>query len=504
VTDAALIELVGTLRMLDVRLAADGDALHYDAPPDVMTGGLLTRVRDHKAALLRRLSDEVPPVERSGPATFAQRRMYHQYQASTRPAVFNVALRIPIAGPLDPGTLGRALTALTRRQRALRSRLIEYGTDLVQEVVPTTEIPLPVIDLRGAAAAIVDDHVRKAAARPFELNAAPLLRAVLLRTGDAEWTLCVVVHHIVIDGWGLTVLLAELAALYAAAPARGLPDDTAAGLAPLTAGYTDVGRQERAYLSGGRIDELRAFWRDRLAGAPVDLSLPYDRPRPARLSGRGEVLRVHIPGELTARADALARERGTTMFVVLLTALGVLLGRLSGQPEVVVACNVANRRRREHEGLVGLFANNVAVRIPAGGGGTFAALLAATGQAFFAGVDHQDYPLGMLAEDLAPRLAAEGAHFPKVIVSMQNQLEPVLRLPGLDTEVHDVPISGAKTDLTVALAYEADGIAGLLEYSTDVFAAATIARWGASYVDLLRRAVDDPAGPLGTGGNQVY
>lgn len=500
--DPRLVELIGTLRMLDIRLTADGDSLHYDAPPHVMTDDLLARLREHKTGLLRWLTggSGQRPVERSGPATFAQRRMYHQQKASTRPAAFNVAQRIPVEGPLNPEVLGRALTALCRRQDALRSRLVEYGTNLVQEVTPSAPIPVPLVDLRDLPErdrkVALSEHALAAASRPFDLEEAPLLRTILMRTGGEEWTLILVVHHIVIDGWGLAVLLSELAALYKAArlsPERGLPDDADAGLAPLTTAYTDVGRWERERLSGAHLQRLRAFWRDWLADAPLDLALPYDRPRPEQLSGRGGTVEVPVPADLTARIEAMAKEHGTTMFVVLLSALGVLLGRLSGQPEVVVACNMANRRQREHEALVGFFGNNVAVRIRVGEAQRFADLIDSTGQAFFAGVDHQGYPIGMLVHDLAPRLADQKIHFPKAIVVMQNQFEPVLNLPGMTAKVHDIAVDGSKYDLTVALACTTDHIMGLFEYSTDVFDTSTIERWGAAYVDLLSQAVDEPS-----------
>lgn len=500
--DPQPVELVATLRALDVRLSADGDSLHYDAPPHTITDELLARLREHKAGLLRWLTDGAGqrPVEHSGPATFAQRRMYHQHRATTRPAAFNVAQRIRVDGFLDTDAMGRALTALCRRQRVLRSRLVEYGTDLIQEVAPPSPIPLPLVDLRDLPdrdrEATVSERVMAEASRPFDLDEPPLIRAVLMRTGDAAWTLVLVVHHIVFDGWGLTVLLSDLAALYEAArrsPERGLPDDADAGLAPLTTAYTDVGRWEREQLSGLYLERDRAFWRDRLADAPLDLALPYDRPRPEQLSGRGEVITVPIPTELTTRAEALAKDHGTTMFVVLLSAYGVLLSRLSGQPEVVVACNIANRRRSEHEALVGLFTNNVAVRVRVGSAVTFADLIHETGQAFFACMDHQSYPMGMLVQDLAPRLADQGTYFPKAIFVMQNQFEPVLNLSGTATEVHDVAVSAAKSDLTVALARTADRMVGLFQYSTDVFDATTIERWGASYVELLRQVIGEPS-----------
>ncbi|MCM2579626.1 condensation domain-containing protein [Streptomyces meridianus] len=498
-----LLELLGLLRESDVRLTADGDTLGYDAPAAAVTDDLLSGLRKHKGELLQWLTAPTagPQPETSGPATVYQRRMHQQHTGGQNPAGFNVAQRIPMTGPLDADALGRALTALSRRQSALRCRFIGYGTRLVQEVVPVAPVPVPVTDLRtllpGEHEQTTREWVRFHAEQPFDLATAPLWRTALLRSADDQWVLLVVVHHIVIDGWGLDVLLRDLGALYAAAlrtPGSGLPTDAGAGLPPLTVTSPEVGRWQQQHLAGPRGRELRAHWQHVLAGAELRAALPYDRPCPEQPTGRGGDVTLRIPREPAARLRALAAGHGTTVFTVLLSAFGILLGRLTGRAETLVACNIANRIRSEHEPLVGHFTNNVMLRLgsggtgPAGGGGKtggFGALVAETAQTFFAAADHQDYPLPMLRADLTERQLLDDSPFPQVIVVMQTQGIPVLDLPGITSEVHDVAVNRAVAELCLVLTPDADGITCTLNYAADLFEHPTVERWGADYLELL-------------------
>lgn len=491
-----LLDLIGRLREADVRLTADDGTLGYDAPPDALTPELLDAMRRHKSDLLRWLDTPAgrSPVDASGPATVYQHRMHQQHTGGPNPAGFNVAQRIPLSGPLDMDALHRALTALARRQSVLRCRFAHHGSRLVQEVVPLEPVELPVTDLREltgeqreqAAADWLRDH----AERPFDLAAAPLWRTALLRTGDKDAALLIVVHHIVIDGWGLDVLLRDLGALYTAAlrvPAPRLPSDDEAGLEPLALSYPDVGRWQQRHLSGPRLEELRSFWRRTLDGAPLTAPLPTDRPRPEHPTGRGGDVTVRIPAERARALRALAAAEGTTVFTVLLAAFGVVLADMTGRPETVVSCNIANRIRREHESLVGHFTNNVMLRLEAGPDTPFPDVVAATGRRFFAAADHQDYPLPMLRRDLVDGLVPPGAPFPRVIVVMQTQGIPELSLGGITGEAQDVPVNRAVAELCLVLVPEGEEIVCTLNYAADLFDHATVERWTAAYLAVLER-----------------
>lgn len=508
--------LLARLGLLDVRLTADGGALHYDAPAGTVTDELLTLLGRHKADLLRHLAAHAgePQPESTGPASFAQRRMHSRYTEADHPASYNVASRIELAGPLDVDALNRALTALLRRQGALRTRFARYGGELVQEVMPPVPVQLGVTDLRDAPpqerAARAREWLHGQATATFDLSTAPLLRGALLRTGPERWTFALVVHHLAVDGWGLDVLLSDLGALYAAAlrtPAPALPTDAAAGLPPLAVSYVEAARRMAAHLSAARLDSLRSWWRQALAGAPMALDLPCVRQHPDRSSDEGGMVARRVGRELADRLAALARARNTTLFTVLLSAYGTLLCRLTGQPEVVVAANVANRIRHEYEPLVGMFTNNIALRLGtadtagdgagaaagagagagavSGAGERIGAAIDAAARTFFAAADHQEYPFAMVVADHADARPAHGPGFPQAVIVMESQGVPVLDLPGLTAEVRDVPIAGSVTDLCLTLTPDADGIELLLLHNSDRVSHATAERWATDYTALL-------------------
>ncbi|HET9382841.1 MAG TPA: condensation domain-containing protein [Streptomyces sp.] len=499
---ATLTGLLTRLSALDVRLRADGDTLHYDAPRHALTDDLLDLIRRHKAELLRHLTTEPPgpQPESGGPATPGQRRMYEKATRHTHPAVYNVAHRIDLTGRLDVPALERALNALLRRQPALRTRLRPSGGELVQQVMPLPPLRLDVRDLRGTAPhdpAPVEQWLRKHAATPFDLSTAPLLRAALARTGTESWTLVLVVHHIVIDGWGLGVLLSDLGAFYTAAertPGPRPPTDAEAGLVPITTSYADAARQMHRDLSGPRLERLRHYWRQALAGAPMVLDLPYDHPLPERPTGVGGRVDLRLDRALTDRLGALAATLGTTVFTVLLSAYGTLLCRLTGQREAVVGCNIAGRTRREFEPLVGLFAGNVALRlgsVDTADEGVPGAVRTAAGT-FFAAADHQEYPLGMVLADRAGQDPPDASPFPQALLVMESQGAPALDVPGLTARISDVSVEGAVGDLCLLLTPDAHGIDMTLLYAAERFDPSTAERWAGAYETLLREYAGHP------------
>jgi len=487
-----LAELLNHLRRNDVRLSLHGRAVNYDAPQDAVTDDLLARLRHHKHELVELLAtDTGVEVEASAPATYAQRRMFGQHVACADPAAFNVALQMDISGSLDPDALARSLDAVIERQRALRTRLLRDGKDVLQEVVRVNTTIMTLEDLTvlppDEIGSAIDRRIQSIANRPFDMSVAPLLRANLLRTADQDWVLVLVVHHAVFDGWSLSIMMREWSALYAVAMHGIAPTERAAGLATMPMHYTDVARWQREYLTGTELDRLRDYWLTALAGSPLTMDLPYDQPRPALLSGGG-IQGCMVPGEIVHRLKRLARDRGTTLYVVLLSAFGLLLGRLCGQDEAVLASTNANRIRREHEPIVGLFANNVILRLRLAQASTFAELIDQTGPIAFAAADHQAMPLGMLTEQL-PMVPKP---FPQVVFVVQNLPATELLLSGASVHLRDIPLEASKTDLTFILVPRGDNFEGVFSYHSDLFKDATVATIGRSYVELLDRASRDP------------
>jgi non-ribosomal peptide synthetase component F len=239
------------------------------------------------------------------------------------------------------------------------------------------EFALPVTDLshlpEDARIAEAERLAETAASHPFDLARGPLFRAALVRLAEHDHLLFLNLHHAVGDGWSVGVLLDEISVLYAAF-ARGEESPLPAPLLQ----YADFAAWQRAWLTGAVMERQVAYWREKLTGAPALLELPSDRPRPPVETHRGAGEWLLIPPDVAAGVQALARREGATLFMVLLAALDVVLGRLAGQDDVVVGTPIAGRTRAETDRMVGLFLNSLALRTDLSGDPTFRELLRAS------------------------------------------------------------------------------------------------------------------------------
>ncbi len=453
---------------------------------------------------------EAPPLEprpRPGPGAFetvlsyAQRRLWFLERLEPGTSAYHVAGGLRLRGEaLDLRALAGALRAVVARQAALRTSFAERQGHPVQVVHPQALLAMPVVDLAGLPPGRRGRALREAAAaeagRPFDLGRPPLLRALVLREDHAGHALVLTLHHVVSDGWSVGVLVREVSALYRAA-VRG----EAASLPPVRVQYADYADWQREWLRGAALEARLRYWRRRLEGAPAVLELPADRPRdPARRRRAGEVLRALGPG-LAGQVDALARSAGATPFMVLLAAFAALLGRVTGQDDLIVGAPVAGRRRTELEGLVGFFVNTLALRIDlsgTGGGPSYRELLARVRDAALDAFAHQDVPFEKVVEAVAGARDAMDTPLVQVVLALQTAPLERPRLPGVEVSELAVATGTAKFDLTLDLRPgEGGGLAGRLEYDADLYDAATVRRLLGGFETLLGAALATPGRTVG-------
>ncbi|HSF42111.1 MAG TPA: amino acid adenylation domain-containing protein, partial [Thermoanaerobaculia bacterium] len=330
------------------------------------------------------------------------------------------------------------------------------------------------------------------ARRPFHLDRGPLLRTTLLRLGAEEHRLLLTGHHAVVDGWSVEIVVRELAALLPAAAAGApspLPDP------PLQ--YADFAVWQRHWLSGEPLETLLAHWRGRLARVPHVLALPADRPRPAVQSHRGALEPLAIEAELAAALATLSRQAGATLFMTLLAAFEALLNRYTGEDDLLVGSPVAGRSRAEVQGVVGLFANTLALRGDLAGDPGFLALLGRTRETALDAYAHQDLPFERLVEELAPERDLSRNALVQVFFLLHNDPElPQELAPGLRLRLGEAGDGTAKFDLKLALAETAGELAGGFEYATDLFDAVTVERMAGHFRTLLEGIAAAPEARL--------
>ncbi|HKI05604.1 MAG TPA: amino acid adenylation domain-containing protein, partial [Thermoanaerobaculia bacterium] len=434
------------------------------------------------------------PLEPGGdtPLSFAQERLWFLDRFEPESAAYNMPAAMRITGKLDAEALAAALGEVVRRHDVLRTGFQESGGKPVQKVLPWQPWKLPVVDFTSLPAAerqpAASRWIRGEAVRRFDLTRPPLLRTALLRLAPREHVLVVVLHHIVADGWSIGVLLRELTALYTAF-LEGRPSP----LPELPLQYSGFAVRQRDWLRGEVLDSQLAYWRQALAGAPETLDLPSDRHRPHEQSYLGAHLGVTLPAGLAADLADLARSLGATPFMVLMAGFQVLLSRLSGQRDLVVGSPIANRTRLEIEPLIGCFVNTLALRLDLSADPSFGELAGQAREVTLGAYAHQDLPFERLVEELVPTRDASRTPIFQVLFALQNAPAGALELPGVALELLPVETGIAKFDLSLLIDETASGaLAGTLEYSADLFEAATVERWAGHLTTLLRAAVLGP------------
>ncbi len=465
------------------------------------------RARRAQNLLLDRLKNRQQPGarERSGiprrqeagpvPLSFAQERLWFLDRLEPGSAAYNISGSLRLRGLLEAGVLAASLDRLAARHEALRTVFVAGDEGPMQVVDPSLRLPLPVVDLRQLPlpAAEALRLAREEARRPFDLAAGPLMRATLLRIEPEDHILLLTLHHIVTDGWSMRIYLRELTSLYDAL-CQGLPSP----LPELPIQYTDFAAWQRDWLSGEVLAAQLAWWREKMAGAPATLELPVDNPRLPLQSRRAGHLPFRLSEEVSARLPALARERDATLFMVLLAAFQVLLQRHTGQDDIVVGTPIANRNRVELEGLIGLFANSLALRSDLSGDPLFPELLGRVRDTALGAFAHQDLPFEKLVAELRPERDLTRTPVFQVLFVLQNVRAGGL-LPqagALRVEPFGMALDTAKFDLTLSLSEGALGISGNFEYNRDLFERPTVLRLMGHFQRLLEGIAADDGQPL--------
>jgi amino acid adenylation domain-containing protein len=442
-----------------------------------------------------------PGAEDWAPMTHGQRAMWLLARTSPESTAYNVAFAVRLAPPVNEAALQRAFGRLVARHSALRTVFALRDEQPVQRVLDSAEPFFGVIDLTASDPGSLSDRVADEAHRPFHLEREPPLRVHLFRGALGVRVLLVTVHHIAVDLWSMLVLAEDLGALYTAEE-RG----TEAALRPTGGTSADFARFQAELLSSAEGERLFAYWRDTLAGDLPVLDLATDRPRPSVATHRGSVHRASLSPRLSEKLRGLAREKGTTLYALLLAAFQVFLHRHTGEDDILVGSPVAGRGHPAFRDTVGYFVNPVVMRARFAGDPTFAAALEQTAQAVSGALEHQEYPFPLLVERLAPRRDPGRSPLFQAVFVLQkpHRLKDAapfvlgragarLSLGAFEVESFPLPERAAVFDLTLSM-IEVDGeLHAAFQYSTDLFDAPTIARMAARFEVLLRGIVADPS-----------
>ncbi|MBV9494204.1 MAG: amino acid adenylation domain-containing protein [Acidobacteria bacterium] len=447
-----------------------------------------------KRALLEKLvaerraaAGEVRPRPRPEriPLSFGQERLWVVEQLAPGSAAYNESIALWLEGALDVDALQRAIDEVVRRHESLRTSVPSEDGRGFQRIAPSLSVPL----VRANAAS--DDEALQIAsasiAASFDLARGPLVRALLVQVSGEHHLLAIAVHHLLIDGWSINVILGELARLY-----------NGEALEPVRLQYADYALWQREWLEGERMDRQVAHWREHLEGCPSTLDLPADHARPPVQSFKGSLVRHLIPPDVYEAMEQFSRKENVTPFMTLFAAWTTLLHRLTGQDDLPIGVGLANRPRAELESIVGFFVNTLVLRAQFADAMTFGDLLARVRETTLGAQANQDAPLSRVLESMKIDRAASHMPFVQVMMFFQNYARDPIAMNGL--RVSRVPLDqvhpgSAQTDIALFVNQEEQGEL-LFQYSTDLFDRATIERLAGNFVVLLRAAIADASTPL--------
>jgi len=456
---------------------------------------LVKKLRDEAAD--RPESSRIPrrATHESSPLSFAQQRLWFLDQLDPGKSYYNLSFALKLECLLDLAALEASVNEIIRRHEVLRATFVTIAGEPVQVIAPELKLRLFAVDLRELPEAERHREIRALASveaqKPFDLATGPLLRLLLLRSGEREHLLLPTFHHIVCDGWSIGVFTEELKTLYEAY-SSGRP----APLPELPIQYADYTLWQRDRLQGERLQQQVSYWKRQLHNAPPIIELPKDFSPAENQPVRTASQVITLPLLLSDSLKQLSRQEDVTLFMTLLAAFKLLLSRYSGQKDIVVGSTIANRTRAELEGLIGFFVNTLVLRTDFGDQPTFHQLVKRVKSVAMEAYAHQDLPFEKLVEELQPERSLGHTPFFQVMFALQNQ--PRLSIKAANIRIIPLDFDGgaAKFDLTFVMIDTGDGLRARMEYNAALFRAETIGQLLQSYQTLLESVVADRDRPV--------
>lgn len=456
---------------------------------------LASRIFDSLEASPKEAPTPVKSEQRESQLSYGQQALWFLNQLAPESSAYNIAAAARIHSALDVAAFQQALQKLVARHAALRTTFPVESDTPVQRVHEFMAIGFHQEDTAYLDETALAEHLRNEIARPFDLAAGPLLRVSLLERTAKDYVLLFVAHHMVADFWSMALLINELGAIYAAQAESASID-----LAPLSLDYLDYSRSQAEMLAGREGERLWDYWQKQLSGAQTVLNLPASRPRPQVQTYVGANEHFRLNDEITKELKQLAQDSNSTLFTILLAAFQVLLYRHTGQDDFLVGSPTSGRRAAALRSVVGYFVNPVALRAKVSPEMTFASFQKEVRQTVIEAMDHQEYPFNLLVERL--QVERDPSRAPLFQVMFSWQQSPFPQQPGLsafalgesgtrmqigDLLLEPMPLDQptAQFDLTMMMAEAGAGIAGLLQYNSDLFDADTIRQLGERFQVLL-------------------
>jgi len=452
---------------------------------------LTTEIKKAKQAELHLILPTIEPASRQDkiPLSFSQQRLWYLEQLQPTNTALNIFDAVRIVGLLNISALEQSLNEVVRRHEVLRTNFTVVNGEPIQVISPSLTLKINLVDLIELADAereyTANKLAQQEAAKLFSLDNKPLVRATLVSLAEADYILLFTMHHIISDGWSTGVLIKELIRFYEAF-CLGKPSP----LPELSIQYADFAIWQRQCFQGEILENQLSYWKQQLKNL-LSLKLPTDYPRPDIAMYQGAKQTLTLNTTLIDGIKNLSFKQGTTIFMALLAAFKAVLHYYSGQEDIVIGTDVANRNISETEGLIGFFVNQLVLRTSLSDNPTFAELLQRIREVTLGAYSHQDLPFDVLVNTLNPERNLNLSPLFQAKFIFDNAQTPTIEIPGLQISSIQVPIASIQLDLILRLTENSQGIIANLEYNTDIFAPITITQILKYWEIVLNQVVDN-------------
>jgi amino acid adenylation domain-containing protein/non-ribosomal peptide synthase protein (TIGR01720 family) len=435
------------------------------------------------------------------PLSLAQSRMWVINQVDTSSPAYNIVIALRLSGSLDVDALGVAVGDVVARHEVLRTVYPDDGDGPTQMVLPAQQVMIDLEPVAGTEAS-AESLVIETASGGFDVSREVPIRTRLIEVSPTEHVLVVVVHHISGDGFSMGPLARDVMTAYVARIEGQAP-----GWDPLPVQYADYAIWQREVLgdehdSESALSQQLAFWSSELAGLPEQSTLSPDRPRPPRQSLQGSTIETTVDAVLAERISKMAREYGSTVFMVVHAAFAILLSKLSGSNDVAIGTPVAGRGERVLDDLVGMFVNTLVLRTTLAPGQSFADVLLESRDKDLAAFGNADVPFDRVVESLKVRRSSSYSPLIQVMLVFQNVAPTTFALPGLEVSALDGGIDRAQFDIQLTVieqrgdSGELSGMTLSFGYASDLYDAASIDTFAARFLRVLSEVGDNPTATI--------
>ncbi len=436
------------------------------------------------------------------PMSAGQKGLWFAYRRDPQSTAYNVFLPTRVRSEIDIEKLQQAIEIVVQRHPSLRTTFSDDGLELTQTVHPELK---PLFEVHDAEE-LDDDAIRmrllEETRRPFDLERGPLLRIIIYRHRDDDWVVMAMAHHIVVDFWSLVLILDELRVIYPA-----LREGNAAKLPPPTTEYAGFVARQLHRQSDLESQHEQAFWQAKLRDVSTVLELPCDFARPPAFSGQADSISIPFSDGILERVSLLASRLNVTNFTVLMSVLQVLLAKYTSQKRFIVGTPFAGRGHHEFERTVGFFVNMLPIKADLANFPTFEELVLQVGETLTEAMEHENYPLASIVQDVGPVRDPSRSPLFQVSCTLERSqvrlgtglagfLFPEGRqvgsLSGLIQESFYVPQTTCHYDLEVVLEESESGLQGMLIYSRDLFEAESMAEMSRTFGRMLDVLLNAP------------